>query len=404
MPRFAYVAKRSPGEVLQGVMEAESEAAVTARLQQTGHHPCSISRWREHASRNPFSLLRHRWVRLTDVAIFTRQLSDLVDAGLPIGRSLSIIAEQTDNVRLRDAVRSVQAEVEGGNSLSAALASYPRVFPPLTSTMVQAGEEGGVLPQVLAALADYYERSEELSGKVRAALAYPVFLTLVGSATVFVLMSFVVPNFVKLFEGLGGELPLPTRILIRVSLFLGSFWWALLLALFGMALLGWRASRTIKGRAAIDKVKLALPLLGPVLAKVDIARLMQNLAMLLEHGVPVLQALNAAGQTVRNTCIRSLVNAVSKAVGDGKGLGEPLKSSGYFPPAVTNLILVGYASGDLPAMLKKAAAMCDREVERTTQVMTRLLEPALIFILGGAVGLVVAGILLPVFRINVLVR
>ena len=404
MPRFAYVAKRGPDEVLRGVMEADHERGVATRLLRMGCHPCSISRWREGAARNPFTALRRRRVRLSDLSVFTRQLSDLIDAGLPVGACLSIVAEQSSSPGLREAVSFVQSEVDGGESLSEAFRSHPQVFPRLTSAMVQAGEEGGMLPDVLARLADYYERSEELSGKVKAALAYPVFLLIVGGATVFVLMSFVVPKFVALFQGFGADLPVPTRVLIRVSVFLGNFWWVLLFGLLAAVMAIRRAAKTTQGRAALDRVKLALPFVGSVLSRIEVARFTRTFGILLEHGVPVLSALDVAGQTIGNVHVASPVSAMAEAVRDGKGFAETLEASPYFPPMVTSLIVVGYASGDLTGMLSKAAAMCDREVERTTQVMTRLLEPVLILVLGGVVALIVAGILLPVFQINVLVR
>jgi type II secretory pathway component PulF len=270
--------------------------------------------------------------------------------------------------------------------------------------MVRAGEEGGMLASALLRLADHYERDDELRGQVKGALAYPVFLVLVGTATVFVLMTFVVPKFVSLFQGFGQQLPLPTRMLISVSLFLGNYWWVLLIGLVGALLLLRQAAKTQEGRSVLDRLKISLPLWGPVLKKLEVARFAATLGSLLEGGVPILQSLDISSQTVRNVHIRNPVESAREVVREGGELADSLASSRDFPALVANLVSIGQVGGNLPGMLHKVASIYQRETDRTVRTMTALLEPFLIFVLGGVVALVVSGILLPVFRMNVLVQ
>jgi len=386
-------------------MEAESERAVARRLLHLGYHPCSISERTAEAGRvGILARLRHGRVDTRDLAVFTRQFAELVDAGMPVGVCLANIAEQTENPLLSDALLRVESQVQGGAGLADSLAKQGETFPGLVCAMVRAGEEGGMLSTALMRLADHYERDDELRGQVKGALAYPVFLVLVGAATVFVLMTFVVPKFVSLFRGFGQQLPLPTRMLIAVSLFLGSYWWILLLGVAGALVLLRQAAKTQEGKGLLDRLRISLPFWGPVLRKLEVARFAATLGSLLEGGVPILQSLDISAQTVRNVHIRAPIESAKDVVREGGELAASLASSPDFPALVANLLAIGQATGNLPSMLHKVASIYQRETDRTIRTMTALLEPMLIFVLGGVVALVVAGILLPIFRMNVLVQ
>ncbi len=405
MPTYTYRVRKSPGELLTGTMEGESERAISHRLKSMGHHPLSITE--EVAGKGiaqEFSLELVRRVRGQDVAVFTRQLSNLIGAGMPLATCLTTLMDQTENPRLIRVIETLRSQIQGGSTFSGALSRHPKIFPPLYVSMVRAGETGGMLEEVLERLANFTEKDQELKGKVKAAMAYPLLLTIVGIATIFVLVSFVIPKFVTMFHDLGQVLPLPTRILIHISGFMSNFWWLVIIFAVIMVLLMKRYTNTGHGKLAIDRLKLRIPILKELICKLEVSKFARTLGTLLQNGVPILTALQIVAKTLGNQEIAEDVITAHKEVSEGVRLQETLRKSSHFSAMVVNMIAIGEESGDLEGMLSKVAQTYDQEVDRAVKAMTSLLEPAMIIILGGCVGFIVMSILLPIFQINVLAR
>ena len=391
--------------MVTGTLEAENERAAATQLKQSGFYPLSIIKAREGATLSQglsWRLLKR--IGSQDIAVFSRRLATLVAAGIPLSRSLTTLAEQTENSRLAGVIKDVRDRVQAGSTFSESLSRFPGVFPALFVTMVHAGETGGMLQEVLERLANHYEGAEVLRGKVKSALVYPSFLVIVGIGTIFVLLTFVIPRFVSLFRDLGQVLPLPTRILIQVSGFMGHFWWLVIGVLFLLIFAVKRFKKTKSGKRICDRAALRIPLAGSVIRKLETANFSRTLGALLESGVSILQALEVVGKSIRNQEIADAVLSARQDVAEGAPLAPCLERSGHFSPMVINMVATGEESGALPLMLRKVAEAYDQEVDRAVSAMTRLLEPAMILILGGGVGFIVMSILLPIFRLNVLIR
>ncbi|MFA7328800.1 MAG: type II secretion system F family protein [Candidatus Ratteibacteria bacterium] len=401
MATFTYRARKSPAEIIEGVLEAESEGIALVRLKEIGYFPISIEERKEDAAK---ILQRFKSIRPKDVMLFNRQLSNLLDAGIPLVKSLSILIGQTENPRMAKLVEDLRNNIQKGVSFSESLAKYPRIFSPVQVSMVHAGEVGGMLNQVLQRLADFSENQEEVKGKIKGAMTYPLFLFLVGIITIFVLLTFVLPRFVVMFRDLGQSLPLPTRILIGFSSFMSNYWWLLL---FGIILLFFILKRMFsapQGKTAFDGFRLRIPLLGKIVRKVDISAFTRTLGTLLENGIAILPAIQTAKSTVRNQVIGQQISTAQEEVTKGSKLAEALSKSPHFFPLEINMIAIGEESGNLEEMLFKIASGYEKEVDRSVKALTSLLEPIMIIILGAFVGFIVFSILLPIFQVNVLIR
>ena len=406
MRNFRYKAKDSGKEMITGILEAETEQEALAKLSQMGYFPLSIER--EEASSegqtDPLSLGFFTRIRRRDITIFTRQLADLLEAGLPLMRGLEVLWEQTENRRLQEVLASLATQVKEGKSFSEALALYPKIFSNLYVNMVKSGEVGGMLSEVLARLADFGEKEEELRTKVRAALAYPILILFVGMATVAVLLIFVVPKLVSLFHDVGQILPLPTRILVEVSQGLVHYWWVILsMIVLNVFLL--RRGRLSKGvRLAIDGVKLRLPVWGSLIKKVEIASFARSLATLLSHGVPILQAMQVVVQATENELLRGEFERIGEQLKGGTTLSQEIRRGRMFPALVTNMVAVGEEAGNLERSLFKIADTYEREADRAMKLMTSLVEPVMILVMGSIVGFIVIAMLMPIFQIDLLAR
>jgi len=406
MQKFRYKAKDSRKEMITGILEAETEQEALAKLSQMGYFPLSIER--EEASSegqtDPLSLGFFTRIRRRDITVFTRQLADLLEAGLPLMRGLDVLWEQTDNRRLQEVLASLASQVKDGKSFSEALTLYPKIFSNLYVNMVKSGEVGGMLSEVLARLADFGENDEELRAKVRAALAYPILILFVGMATVAVLLIFVVPKLVSLFQDVGQILPLPTRILIELSQGLVHFWWVVLsmVVLSVFLLRRGRLSRSV--RLAIDGVKLRLPVWGPLIKKVEIATFARSLATLLSHGVPILQAMQVVVQATNNELLRGEFERIGEQLKGGTTLSQEIRRGRMFPALVTNMVAVGEEAGNLDRSLFKIADTYEREADRAMKLMTSLVEPVMILVMGSIVGFIVIAMLMPIFQIDLLAR
>lgn len=406
MQKFLYKAKDGRKQVMQGILEAETERGALSKLSQMGYFPLSIQKEeagpQRQASSRSFSIFTG--IRRRDITFFTRQLSDLLEAGLTLMRALNVIQDQTENPRLQEILGDIVSHVRDGKSFSDALAVYPKVFPPIYVSMVRSGEVGGILGGVLSRLADFSEKEEELQGKVRAAMAYPALICLVGMGTVAVLLIFVVPKLVLLFQDVGQVLPLPTQILIAVSNGVAKYWWvALLIAALG-GFLGKRQSLPQGARLAIDRIKLRLPVWGSLIKKVEIARFARSLATLLSHGVPILQAMQSVYQATGNEMLKGELQKIGDQLRGGTTLSQGMRLSRIFPNLVINMVSVGEEAGSLDRSLIKIADTYEREADRAMKMMTALVEPVMILVMGSVVGFIVVSMLLPIFQIDILAR
>ena len=407
MRKFNYKAKDNLKRMVEGVLEAETEQEALARLSQMGYFPLSIQTMEGTSAREqaaPRSVTRFARIRRRDITLFTRQLADLLESGLTLMRALDVIGEQTESQRLRELLADLGSQVRDGRSLSEALALYPRVFSNLYVSMAKSGEVGGMLPGVLARLADFAEKEDELRTKVRAALAYPILIFMVGIGTIAVLLIFVVPKLVSMFQEVGQILPLPTRILISISHWVSSYWWVLLLIVVVGTFLVKRRGLSHGSRLAIDRIKLRLPVWGSLIQKVEIAGFARSLSALLSHGVPILQAMQVVVQATGNEMLRGELQQIGEQLKGGVTLSQGLRRGHIFPALVTNMVAVGEEAGTVDRSLSKIADTYERDADRAMKLMTSLVEPVMILVMGLVVGFIVISMLLPIFEIDLLAR
>jgi type IV pilus assembly protein PilC len=343
-------------------------------------------------------------VKDREMAIFTRQFSTMIDAGLPLVQCLNILSEQSESKNLRDVTGNVARTVEEGSTLAESLRRHQKTFDDLYTNMVEVGETGGILDVVLQRLAVYIEKAASLKRKVKSALVYPSSIIGVAMLVIGFMLAFVIPTFAAMFKEMGAELPLPTRIVIGLSDFVRGYFWLIGLA-FGGAVYGLRSYyRTENGRSTIDALILKVPVFGVIFRKVAVARFTRTLGTLVQSGVPILEALRITASTSGNKVVEKAVLQCRTSVTEGKTLAEPLKISGVFPPMVTQMVSVGEQTGALDAMLSKIADFYDDEVDTAVATLTSLLEPIMIVILGVIVGGLVVAMYLPIFKLVTLIK
>jgi len=335
-----------------------------------------------------------------ELAIFTRQFSVMIDAGLPLVQCLEILSSQQENKTFQKVLAGTRGSVEGGSTLSAAMKQYPKVFDPLYTNMVEAGETGGILDTILQRLAAYIEKNVKLQRAVKSALVYPIGVLTIAAAVITLLLWKVVPVFATLFAGLGVDLPLPTRIVIGLSHFVGSiFGFLIFVAIIGVVVGIKIWYGTPSGRMAIDTIILKLPVLGILMRKIAVARFTRTLGTLISSGVPILEGLDITAKTSGNAVIEKALNQVRKSLEEGKSLTDPLKESEVFPGMVTQMIAVGEQTGAMDAMLQKIADFYEEEVDAAVKDLLTALEPIMIVFLGLVVGGVVISMYLPLFSL-----
>jgi type IV pilus assembly protein PilC len=336
-------------------------------------------------------------VPVKDIAIFFRQFSVMIDAGLPLVQCLEILAANQENPAFQKTLTGVRVTVEGGSTLANAMRQYPKVFDDLTTNMIEAGETGGILDLILQRLAQYVEKAVKLKAAVKSALIYPVSVISIAVLVVGCLLKFVVPIFAKLFAGLGVDLPLPTRIVMGLSEFVQNFWWVAGLALVG-AVFGLKQIRKDqKGKYITDSILLKMPIVGNLLRKIAVARFTRTLGTLITSGVPILEGLSITARTSGNAVLEEALMKVRKAIEEGRTIVDPLKECGVFPNMVTQMIGVGEATGAMDNMLQKIADFYEDEVDAATKDLLTLLEPLMIGFLGVAVGGIVISLYMPLF-------
>jgi type IV pilus assembly protein PilC len=400
--RYAYRVRDRRGALVTGEIVADSQELVMTRLREMNYIPLEIKQKREGLKRE--ITLRPGRVKLKDLAIFSRQFATMVNSGLPLLRTLSILEEQTDSKQLVKKLAEVRLDVERGSSLSGALARHEKTFPLMYVSMCRAGEASGTLDQVLLRLADTLEKEVSLRQKIKSAMTYPTVVFAMVILILAAMLLFVVPTFKDLYSSLGGTLPLPTRMLLATSdvvrKFFPIFVGAVILGIF----LFRRWIKTDRGRAAFDRFKLRLPIFGSLFQKTALARFARTLGVLNRSGVPILQALDIVQETVRNEVVAKAVRDVQSGVKEGESIAAPLANHKVFPPMVVQMMAVGEETGALDTMLEKIADFYEEEVSTAVESLTSLIEPLLIAVVGGAVGVIVISLYLPLFRIVELIK
>jgi len=402
MPRFAYRGKDHTLHVVEGTIEADSETAALGQLGAQGVTPISLTEvGAAPGTTRPLPLRR---LSSRTLAYTTHELADLLGGGLPLLSALTLLANQTEQPDLRRVIDAVAAAVRDGRSLSEALGEFPQVFPTLYRSMVQAGEVGGGLEQALRRLAELGEHEAELRSRLLSAAAYPLFVLAVAVAMTGFLIAYVIPKLSLVFIESGQLLPLSTRVLLAISSVVSRWWWLLASGLVGAwwAARRWHASPT--GREVMDRALMRLPGFGPLLRKLETARLARSLGVMVGQGVPVLQALDVVGRSIANSLLRHAVERIQEAVRGGTSIAAALAASGQFPAFVSNMVAVGEESGTVDAALLKIAATYERDVDRVVRTLTTILEPVLLLMVGGVVMFIVLTMLLPVFQIGLVVQ
>ena len=400
--KFDYQVRDRTGRLITGQLEADSQAAVATKLASMGYAPVNITEVNEQGLNREIRIpgLSDR-VGLKDLSIFSRQFATMINSGLSLIRSLSILHAQTGNKKLAEVIDEIRGTVEAGASLSSAMVVHDKVFPKLYIAMVKAGEAAGMLDQVLLRVAMMLEADVKLRSKIKSAMTYPVIVFIMAIVLSTVMLIFIVPVFDGMFADLGGELPWLTQQLVYASDFVTS--WLGVVTYLVVPTLLWTAYKQIRanprGRYLLDVVKLKLPVFGPLFHKIALTRFARNLSTLLAAGVPILQALEITAETVNNGPMAQAIGEVQNSVRQGESMNGPLNQHEVFPAMVVQMIAVGEETGNVDGMLGKIADFYDTEVEATTEQLTAMMEPLMIGVIGGIVGGMVIALYMPMFKI-----
>jgi len=401
MATFAYEALREPGEPVKGEIEAADEHSAAAALLDRGYHVLTIADANALAARR----LKPRlglWggLKRRDLVRFTRELASLLKAGLPLSRALSTLRSRADQPGWRGVLGGIGARLEDGRTFSEALAAYPDIYDSMYVNLVHAGEESGTLVGVLTRLAELGEKRDEIYARVKMAMVYPAVMLAVGVVTVSVMVTLVVPMFIDVFKETDQTLPLPTRMLVWLSDFAVSWWWAVLLGIAALSFGLVHYARSERGQRFMGALSLRVPLLGRLARKTAIAAFSRTLGTLLGTGIPIVNALAITASTLRNGSYGDSVRAMANTVRDGDLLSHAIEGSPLFPEAIANVVAVGEHSGDLPDTLQQLADEGERDIDREVKVVMTLLEPIMIVLLGTIVGFIVLAMLLPIFNLG----
>src|SRR5499427_65530 len=396
MPVYTYRGTNRAGGAVTGEMMAANKTELQNLLKRQQITATKMSEKGREINLPTFG----SGVSAKELAIFTRQFSVMIDAGLPLVQCLEILSSQQENKTFQKVLAGTRGSVEGGSTLSAAMKQYPKVFDALFSNMVEAGETGGILDTILQRLAAYIEKNVKLQRAVKSALVYPIGVLTIAAAVITLLLWKVVPIFATLFAGLGVDLPLPTKIVIALSNFVGSIFGLLIVVFLVAGIFGLKVwYGTPQGRYALDSLVLKLPVLGILMRKIAVARFTRTLGTLIASGVPILEGLDITAKTSGNAVVEKALFAVRRSLEEGKSLTEPLKESQVFPGMVTQMISVGEQTGAMDAMLQKIADFYEDEVDAAVKDLLTALEPVMIVFLGLVVGGVVVSMYLPLFSL-----
>ena len=416
MPEFTYEARDKSGKSSGGTISARDANDAAVKIRALGVYPTNISAGGKAAGAKTAggdakpgaagmqTQLFQKKVTRVQILLFTREMADLLDAGLPMDRAFSVLIDQTESESLRAMLTVMQGDIRAGSPLSDALKKFPKDFTPLYCNMVHSGEVSGQLANVMTRLADFMEKESVRRSQIMAALTYPMVLIGVATSAVIFLLTFVIPKLSDVFKSMGNALPLPTVLLLGVSGFLMQYWWELILGVAGVVTAIKLYLNTPIGRRSFDGVRLKLPLFGPVTMKIVSARLMRTLGTLLGGGVPILDAMEIAASALGNHVATEAVLEARGGVRQGETLHQSIEGAGVFPPLVSHMTAVGEETGRLPNMLLRTADTLDFEVDNAMRKMTSLVEPLVVLLMGGFVGFVVLSILLPIFNANDMVK
>ncbi|MBI1870159.1 MAG: type II secretion system F family protein [Chlamydiae bacterium] len=415
MPKFNYVATNAEGKQLKGSLSADNTLNAINLLRGKGLYPLNVTEASESVAPESMSLapqtqekegrpsflkkLFRGKIRPKALTLFTRQLAVLIDAGLPILKCLHLLTEQEKNKTFKDLIRSLADSVEGGSTFSESLGRHPKTFSKLYSSMVRAGEAGGILDEVLNRLAEFMEKSQRLKAKIKSAMIYPTLVLIFAFAIVTFLVTVIIPKFADIFLELDIDLPTLTKIMIGISDFTKRRWYLFILAFSLLITILKLVNRTQKGKFRLDQTKLHLPIFGEIIRKIAIARFSRTLGTLISSGVPILKALTIVRDTIGNEVVVKAVTLVHDSIREGESIVGPLRESRVFPPMVTGMIDVGEQTGNLAEMLVKIADTYDEEIDVTVQGLTSVLEPLLIVTLAVIVGFIVIAMFLPLIKL-----
>lgn len=399
MPLFQYTARNAEGKTVSGVTEAVNQTVAARMLRERGLIPVSIELGGAAAQRQR---RRRRGkggrIKLDDLVVFSRMLAVMIRAGLPLVEVINILGEQADKRRLKDVLGQVERSIEEGSSFTEALQKHPRVFNQFFISMVKAGEASGMLDTILDLVATYLEKMASIQRKIRSAVTYPAVVATLALGITFFLVWKIVPKFEDIFVDLGGNLPMMTQITVTASHALSDHWPKIFGAIALIIVFLWRFKKTYRGRRIYDRVKLKMPVFGPLFLKVGVARFSRTLSVLIRAGVNILSALEIVARTSGNSLIEDAVLKTKASIQSGETLARPLAESGIFPPMVTRMVDVGERTGALENMLSKIADFYEDQVDSTVSMLMSLIEPLLIVFLGGMVGFIVISMFLPLFK------
>ena len=405
MPLFTYKAADVSGNIVKGTLDAANEAGAASRIQDKGLIPITIaasgrqSRLLDSAVGNPLQTLFNR-VTGKDVMLFTQDLSSLLEAGLPVDRSLAVLVNVTGKTKLKSVITEMLRSVQGGAYLSDALAKYPTIFSSLYVNMVRAGEASGALEDVLKRLGIYLQSTQELKEFIVSALVYPVFLICVSGASIIILMTYVIPKFSVIFNDLGGNIPLSSRLLLDMSYLLRSYWWAVIIGIITTVVAVRQYKRTERGRLALDRIKLKLPIVRDLVQKAEVARFTRTLGVLMRSGVPILQGIDLVARIINNRIIAKSLEQVHARVKKGDQLAKTLENEGLFPQLALQMITVGEETGRLEEMLLRVAENYENALKILVKRFISFLEPAMILVMAVVVGFIVISMLMAIFSMN----
>ncbi|MFY9395037.1 MAG: type II secretion system F family protein [Halanaerobiales bacterium] len=396
-PIYEYEAISRGGERVAGRIEADRSNIAAKQLKESGYYVTSIKEVQEKKDLGSVLKASGR-VKTKDLTIFSHQFAAMIDAGISLVDAFNILYEEAEHPKLKEVIREIQEDIETGSSLSDAMSRHPKVFPELYCQLVRAGETGGVLNTVLNQLAAHYDKQEEINGKVKSALYYPITILVIAVFVVIFLVVKIVPTFVGMFNSSGAALPLPTRILLGASDFLQTYWWALLLGIGGLLAIFYSYRQTPSGELQLDKLILKIPVIGNMMQKVILSRFSSTLAILLGSGVDLISSLNIVEDVVGNKVYANALVEARGQVREGVSFSRPLANMPIFPSILVQMVKIGEESGNLEMMLNKVSNFYDREVGNAVEASISLIEPLMIVFLAGVVGFIVISIVLPMFE------
>ncbi|MCX8129997.1 MAG: type II secretion system F family protein [Clostridia bacterium] len=398
MPVYTYKAKNESGKLFAGETKIASESDLISLLVEKGYTPVEIKVKNAFTDISTISFLKPK-VKIKDLAVFCRQFAIVIEAGVPLSAALEVIRDQTQNRTLKECINDVYENIQKGSSLTNAMKQHAEIFPEILINMVEAGEVSGQLDRVFIRMADHYEKEFKLNHKIKSAMTYPVIVCIVAVILVFVMMTFVLPQFTQVLVSFNAELPLPTKILIKISNIFKSYWVIMLILLFAIFAYIKYFTRTYTGKMFFSRLSIKLPIIRRVTKYIITARFTRTLGTLVASGVLLIQALEVVQKVLGNALVSEKMEIVIEEIKKGRGLTSPLSSMGYFPPMLISMVRIGEESGELDFALNKSADFYDQEVETSTQQLTTLLEPIIIILLAVVVGFIILSILYPMFNV-----